>query len=141
MAAWQVRPPRLVTTAAAIFITVPQSGMVVSATSTSPGWNWLSSDTSLMTRARPVATLPPTARPLTQGLALGAQPVFFDHAQRLARGHGFRPRLNDVELAVHAVLGPFDVHRRRLAGLAAVVRPRSGSAASASSSTSSSLMQ
>ena len=36
MAAWQVRPPRLVTTAAAIFITVPQSGMVASATRISP---------------------------------------------------------------------------------------------------------
>ena len=70
MAAWQVRPPRLVTTAAAIFITVPQSGMVVSATSTSPGWNWLSSDTSLMTRARPLTILPPTARPLTTGWPL-----------------------------------------------------------------------
>ena len=37
MAAWQVRPPRLVTMAAAVFITGSQSGVVVSATSTSPG--------------------------------------------------------------------------------------------------------
>ncbi len=35
--AWQVRPPRLVTIAAAVFITGSQSGVVVSATSTSPG--------------------------------------------------------------------------------------------------------
>ena len=39
MAAWQVRPPRLVTTAPAVFITGSQSGVVVSATSTSPGRN------------------------------------------------------------------------------------------------------
>ena len=38
MAAWQVRPPRSVTMAAAFFITGSQSGLVVSATSTSPGW-------------------------------------------------------------------------------------------------------
>ena len=37
IAAWQVRPPRLVTIAAAVFITGSQSGVVVSATSTSPG--------------------------------------------------------------------------------------------------------
>src|SRR6266581_5516324 len=37
MAAWQVRPPWLVTIAAAVFITGSQSGLVASATSTSPG--------------------------------------------------------------------------------------------------------
>ena len=37
MAAWQVRPPRLVTMARAIFIVGSQSGSVMSATSTSPG--------------------------------------------------------------------------------------------------------
>ena len=37
IAAWQVRPPRLVTMAAARFITGSQSGSVMSATSTSPG--------------------------------------------------------------------------------------------------------
>ena len=36
MAAWQVRPPRLVTMAEARFITGSQSGSVMSATSTSP---------------------------------------------------------------------------------------------------------
>ena len=70
MAAWQVRPPRLVTTAEAIFITVPQSGMVVSATSTSPGWKRPSCETSSMTRALPAATLVPTARPLTRSSPL-----------------------------------------------------------------------
>ena len=39
IAAWQVRPPRSVTIAAAFFITGSQSGVVMSATSTSPGWN------------------------------------------------------------------------------------------------------
>ena len=37
MAAWHVRPPRSVTTAAARFITGSQSGSVISVTSTSPG--------------------------------------------------------------------------------------------------------
>ena len=37
IAAWQVRPPRLVTIAAARFITGSQSGSVMSVTSTSPG--------------------------------------------------------------------------------------------------------
>jgi hypothetical protein len=37
MAAWQVRPPRLVTMALARFITGSQFGSVMSVTSTSPG--------------------------------------------------------------------------------------------------------
>ena len=36
MAAWQVRPPRLVTMAAAFFMVGSQSGSVLSVTSTSP---------------------------------------------------------------------------------------------------------
>ena len=39
IAAWQVRPPRLVTIAAARFMIGSQSGSVMSATSTSPGRN------------------------------------------------------------------------------------------------------
>ena len=39
IAAWQVRPPRLVTMAAARFMIGSQSGSVMSATSTSPGRN------------------------------------------------------------------------------------------------------
>ena len=70
MAAWQVRPPRLVTMAAAVFITVPQSGVVMSATSTSPGWNSDNAATLSITRARPVATLVPTARPVASAGAL-----------------------------------------------------------------------
>jgi len=61
-AAWQVRPPWSVTTAAAVFMTVPQSGMVVGATRISSGWNRSSSPACRMTRALPLATLPPTAR-------------------------------------------------------------------------------
>ncbi|MNT59692.1 hypothetical protein D3C72_1972250 [compost metagenome] len=38
IAAWQVRPPRLVTMAAARFITGSQSGSVMSVTSTSPAF-------------------------------------------------------------------------------------------------------
>ena len=37
IAAWQVRPPRLVTIAEARFMIGSQSGSVMSATSTSPG--------------------------------------------------------------------------------------------------------
>jgi hypothetical protein len=70
MAAWQVRPPRFVTTAAAVFITVPQSGIVVSATSTSPGRNWPRCDASVTTRALPAAILAPTARPLARSSPL-----------------------------------------------------------------------
>ena len=63
IAAWQVRPPRLVTIAAAVFMTGSQSGVVVSATRTSPGLNWASS-ARLPTRwAVPTAILSPTDRP------------------------------------------------------------------------------
>ena len=40
IAAWQVRPPRLVTMALARFITGSQFGSVMSVTSTSPGCTW-----------------------------------------------------------------------------------------------------
>ena len=63
IAAWQARPPRSVTTAAAVFITGSQSGVVVSATRTSPGRNAASSSGEAMTRTFPVATRSPTARP------------------------------------------------------------------------------
>ena len=62
MAAWHVRP-RLVTMAAAVFITGSQSGVVVSATSTSPGRKDESWWASVTTRTRPVAMRAPTARP------------------------------------------------------------------------------
>jgi len=63
MAAWQVRPPRLVTMALAIFMTGSQSGSVMSVTSTSPVWSsfmWLE---ERITRARPAAILWPTLFP------------------------------------------------------------------------------
>ena len=53
MAAWQVRPPRLVTIADARFMTGSQSGSVMSATSTSPARTRDISFTSLMMRAGP----------------------------------------------------------------------------------------
>ena len=40
---------------------------------------------------------------------------------RLLRGHGFGARLQQVELLVIAVLGPFDIHRAGRAALFAVV--------------------
>ena len=63
IAAWQVRPPRLVTIAAAVFITGSQSGVVMSATSTSPGLKLESWSTLLIGRAAPEAIFSPTARP------------------------------------------------------------------------------
>ena len=64
MAAWQVRPPWLVTIAAAVFITGSQSGVVASATSTSPGWKTVRSCASATMRTLPEAIFSPTARPV-----------------------------------------------------------------------------
>ncbi|KAG1385372.1 hypothetical protein G6F59_017441 [Rhizopus arrhizus] len=63
IAAWQVRPPRLVTMAEARFITGSQSGSVMSAISTSPGCTRFMSSSVLTTRATPEPILAPTARP------------------------------------------------------------------------------
>ncbi|MNZ82303.1 hypothetical protein D3C78_1009970 [compost metagenome] len=65
IAAWQVRPPRLVTMALARFMTGSQSGSVMSETSTSPGWTLSISDTSLMMRTLPAPMRWPMARPST----------------------------------------------------------------------------
>ncbi len=63
MAAWQVRPPRLVTMALARFMTGSQFGSVISVTSTSPGWT-LSISLMLCTkRTGPVPIFWPIARP------------------------------------------------------------------------------
>jgi hypothetical protein len=62
MAAWQVRPPRLVTMALARFITGSQLGSVMSVTSTSPGCT--RSISGLRTRRTgPVPIFWPMARP------------------------------------------------------------------------------
>ena len=61
--AWQVRPPRLVTIAAAVFMTGSQSGVVVSATSTCPGLNSLSCVRFSMRFTAPEAIRSPTERP------------------------------------------------------------------------------
>ena len=63
--AWQVRPPRLVMIAAAVFMIGSQSGVVVSVTRTSPGLN---SDRCLgfsIRFATPEAIPSPTERPST----------------------------------------------------------------------------
>ncbi len=65
MAAWQVRPPRLVTMAEAIFITGSQFGSVMSVTSTSPFFTLDICAAPLTTRTAPVPILWPMARPLT----------------------------------------------------------------------------
>ena len=61
--AWQVRPPRLVTIAAAVFMTGSQSGVVVSATSTSPGLKSARCVRFSIRLTAPEAILSPTDRP------------------------------------------------------------------------------
>ena len=63
IAAWQVRPPRLVTIAAARFITGSQFGSVMSVTSTSPGCTVSISARLRTTRTGPVPIFWPMARP------------------------------------------------------------------------------
>ena len=63
IAAWQVRPPRLVTMAAARFITGSQSGSVMSAISTSPFCTLFMSFSERITRALPAPIFWPMARP------------------------------------------------------------------------------
>ncbi len=64
IAAWQVRPPRLVTMAPARFITGSQSGSVMSVTSTSPGCTLSISAADATSRTGPCPIFWPMARPL-----------------------------------------------------------------------------
>ncbi len=63
MAAWQVRPPRLVTMAEARFMTGSQLGSVMSVTRMSPGWTLSISLTLCTRRTGPVPIFWPMARP------------------------------------------------------------------------------
>ena len=110
IAAWQVRPPRLVTMAAASFITGSQFGSVMSVTRMSPSFTRDIFEASATTRTVPLPILLPIARPVTSTRELPFSAIaLLDVA--LARLHRLRPRLQDVELAVGAVLAPLDVHR------------------------------
>ena len=51
-----------------------------------------------------------------QHVAAALQRVSFVEPGFAPRGHGLRPRLHDVQLAVVGVLRPFDVHRHGMAG-------------------------
>ena len=66
IAAWQVRPPRLVTIAAARFITGSQSGSVMSATSTSPACTRSICAADFTSRTSPCPIRWPIARPLAR---------------------------------------------------------------------------
>jgi len=66
IAAWQVRPPRLVTIAEARFMIGSQSGSVMSATSTSPGLKVCMSSSEVSTRTGPAPIFWPIARPSTR---------------------------------------------------------------------------
>ena len=68
IAAWQVRPPRLVTIAAARFMIGSQSGSVMSATNTSPGTNSCMVSTDCSTRTGPAPIFCPIARPSISGV-------------------------------------------------------------------------
>ena len=112
IAAWQVRPPRLVTIADAFFMTGSQSGSVMSVTSTSPG-----------SHARHFAAHPSPAAPgrcrrdcrsraPTRGSPSAPSGDSASGVSSLRVGfHRLRPRLQDIELAVDAVAAPLDVHR------------------------------
>jgi len=65
IAAWEVRPPRLVTTAAARCITGTQSGSVASATRIDPDTNRSPSSGESRRHTSPVAAPLPTDRPST----------------------------------------------------------------------------
>ena len=65
IAAWQVRPPRLVTMADARFMIGSQSGSVMSATSTSPAVNSAICSMSVSTLTAPAPIFCPIARPST----------------------------------------------------------------------------
>ena len=122
MAAWQVRPPLSVMTPAAIFMTGSQSGLVAGATRISPGLKAARSRAVAMRRVRPEAIFSPTARPVTMTGAAPLESVGLVDVRRTLRGHRLGPRLNDIELAVGAVLGPFDVHRHGSAGMLRIMR-------------------
>ena len=66
IAAWQVRPPRSVTIAAAFFMIGSQSGSVIEATRTSPAWKEAICSTDSSTRTRPAPIRWPMARPSTR---------------------------------------------------------------------------
>ena len=68
IAAWQVRPPRLVTMAEASFITGSQFGSVMSVTSTSPFLTLDIFEASFTTRTGPAPIFCPMARPLASSL-------------------------------------------------------------------------
>ncbi len=67
IAAWQVRPPRSVTIAAARFMTGSQSGSVMSVTRMSPSCTRCISDARSITLTLPVAMRAPTALPVSSG--------------------------------------------------------------------------
>jgi len=65
IAAWQVRPPRLVTMAAATFMTGSQFGSVMSVTRMSPSFTRDIFDASAIKRTVPLPILLPIALPVT----------------------------------------------------------------------------
>ena len=60
---------------------------------------------------RPDADLVADGSTAGEQLALALHAVAFPAARFPARAHGFRPRLQDMDAAIQAVLAPLDVHR------------------------------
>ena len=114
IAAWQVRPPRSVTIAAACLRIGSQSGSVIAVTRTEPGRN--SRDLAQRcrgARTRPAPICVPTARPVHEHRPALASGGRLDELRRVAlRVRRLGPRLDDEELARAPVLRPLDVHRR-----------------------------
>ncbi len=110
MAAWQVRPPRLVTMADARFMTGSQSGSVMSVTSTSPGWTRFISLHFADHPRRAGADAMADAAAGDEHLASVLQVEALQRSAAAAL-HRLGSGLQDVQLAVFAVLAPFDVHR------------------------------
>ena len=82
MAAWQVRPPRLVTMAAAFFMVGSQSGSVLSVTSTSPVLELMRDPAPvLITRTGPRPIFSPTLRPRDQHRPLDLEAVDLDRSR------------------------------------------------------------
>ena len=47
--------------------------------------------------------------------------IAFERRRRSARGHGLGSSLNDIELPIIGILGPFNVHRHRMPGIRRVM--------------------
>src|SRR4051794_23131923 len=115
IAAWHVRPPRLVTMAAACFHRLPiRTGRV--GNQHFAGTEVCEIGTAVDSAHRTVSDFLADRASDQEDLTGSLQTVAFEAACSLARRDGLRASLDDIDLAVDAVLRPFDVHRNGMAG-------------------------